>query len=120
MKKRLVNIFEADFYPNEVKLFSYCISKKQQKAIGILFSNDASVSLSFLNGGDLTCNQIELNYSSEPFTTPPSKRLLSLNQSLFACHTISGTVENSVSDYSYGHTRKINVYLLIEENEDEQ
>ena len=116
--QKLIRIFGAEFKSMESKAFSYRIDKNYKTANGLLFSNDATVSLSFESNMSLVTNQMEFAYRNEALTVPPSKRAIKVDQDLTDCQVISGTIENLKIIQQDNAKRTINIYLLVERNED--
>lgn len=115
--RKLIRIFGAEFDPLESKAFSFRPAPDQIKATGLLFSNDAHVSVSFENNMSLTTNQIEFAYRNEAMLVSPSKRAISIDENLTTCQVISGTVQNLKTVHQGNEKRTINIYLQVDLNE---
>lgn len=111
---KLIRIFQGEFDPLEKQELSFRPSPEYGKAVGLLFSNDSSVSLSFASNMELQTNEIEFAYRNESLITPPSKRPISINTDLNTCTIVSGTVMNLKKTHEAKKKRTINVYLLVE------
>lgn len=107
MTKRWIRLYKDTLDPLQNKAFSYVVKKHQKKILGILFSNDAAVSLSLSNETTLELNTFK---SSDLLTLPPSRRVLDWQQAITHCDTITGSLTNLKAEQ-----RTINIYLYIEE-----
>ena len=115
MSKRLIRIFAGIFDPQETKAFNYQAGKHQHKAVGVMFSHDTALSLSFQNNMSLTTSRLEFAYKNEALLTPPGDRIFTIEEDLKNCKVITGTVENLKNVHQGGAKKIINIYLLVEE-----
>ena len=109
---RLVRIYENEVDPKEVNVIKFTPSKHHKRAVGLLFSADCLISLSFKNNTDLKVNQIQYGYKDEGLASP-SKRILPLCEDMKNC-LIQGTIRNLKTVHNKGEKRMIDVFLVVE------
>jgi len=103
---KIERIFGAQLKAGEAQELVYVPHIIQRRAVGLLFSNDVSLSLSFDNGTNLMFNQFPANQSPD---FAPDQRIVELDKQL-NCEVIKGMVISKT-------TQTANVYLLIENNQ---
>ena len=106
-EKRWIRIYGGTLEALESLAFKYVVKKHQRRILGVLFSNDAELSLSLSNEMELELNDFK---SNDVLVLPPSMRVLDWQQEVKPCDSITGSVTNLK-----GKTRNINVYLYMEE-----
>ena len=109
---RLVRIYGKEVEPSEVDVIKFTPAKHHKKAIGLLFSADCLISLSFQNNTDLKLNQIQYSYKDEGLASP-SKRIIPLNETMDNCHT-QGTIRNLKKAHNKAEKRMIDAFLVVE------
>lgn len=109
---RLVRIYGNEVDPKEVDVIKFTPAKHHKKAVGLLFSADCLISLSFQNNTDLKVNQIQYGYKDEGLASP-SKRIIPLSENLDDC-LLQGTIRNLKTVHNKGEKRMIDAFLVVE------
>lgn len=106
-EKRWIRIYGGTLEGLESLAFKYVVKRHQRRVLGVLFSNDAALSLSLSNEMELEMNDFK---SNDALVLPPSMRVLDWKQEVTPCDSITGSITNLKSQ-----TRNMNVYLYMEE-----
>lgn len=108
-KLYILPIARAALAPNTSKTFRYLIDKDTKYTTGLLCTNDAQFSVSFLDGKELEINSFETLPSYD--TVAPSKRILTWRQDLENSRVLIGSITNIKTQ-----TQNVSLYLLTFKN----